>query len=224
MGTAGGQTWPAQIIHVNEDGWVLVNRGTRHGVLVGLPLLVVSPAPRDLRDLRDVSGDGTPDDAPAALRIRRTFELLEVIHAEEACAIAIAARTPQERRPSIYRGPENEVLVWVPLPPAYTYPDPLAPDDDAAPAATDDADATDAGDTDDSDSLVSYNEPPTEGDQNDRRWEHALPLNGVNVGDNVVLARPITAPGASALSTSATAATNDNPFESGRDYDWARSR
>ncbi len=37
--TASG-TWPADVIHVNEDGWVLVNRGSQHGVFVGMRLLV----------------------------------------------------------------------------------------------------------------------------------------------------------------------------------------
>ena len=43
--------WPAQIIHVNEDGWALINRGATHGVSVGTRLLVVGDSMRDLRDL-----------------------------------------------------------------------------------------------------------------------------------------------------------------------------
>ncbi len=46
-----GALWPADIIHVNEDGWVLINRGSRHGVAVGLHLLVVGTGVRELRDL-----------------------------------------------------------------------------------------------------------------------------------------------------------------------------
>ena len=76
--------WPADVIHVNEDGWVLINRGSRHGVAVGLHLLVVGASIRDLHDL--FAPDASSETQPPVLRIRRTYELLEVIYAEEDCA------------------------------------------------------------------------------------------------------------------------------------------
>ena len=115
--TAG--IWPADVIHVNEDGWVLVNRGREHGVAPGLRLLVVG---QGIRELRDLFAAGTVDEHAPVLRIRRTYELLDVIHVEAACAIAVAARTPVERRPRIYHGPDGELLVWVPLLSTFTWP------------------------------------------------------------------------------------------------------
>src|SRR5215472_14596247 len=98
VGASGTPTWPADIIHVNEDGWVLVNRGRTHGVLPGLRLLVVGEGIRALHDLSAPEAQGVSEEAIPTLRIRRIYEQLEVIHAEPACAIAIATRTPPERR------------------------------------------------------------------------------------------------------------------------------
>ncbi len=111
--------WPADIIHVNEDGWVLINRGLAQGVVIGQRLLVVGPSVRDLRNLFAPHGEAP---APVALQIRRTYELLEVVYAERDSAVAVAARAPAERRPEFYRGPSGELLVWVPLPKDYTWP------------------------------------------------------------------------------------------------------
>src|SRR5262249_53830427 len=129
MGTASGAgTWPADIIHVNEDGWVLINRGRAHGVLPGLRLLVVGQGIRELRDLFASEPQGTPEEPHAApalmLHTRRPSEKLEVLHAEWACATATATRTPPGRRRSVSRGPEGELLVWVPLPAGLTWPRP----------------------------------------------------------------------------------------------------
>src|SRR5579872_578558 len=115
-----GNLWPAEVIHVNEDGWVLVNRGRAHGVVPGLRLLVVGTGIR-------------------ALRIRRTYEELDVLYVEETCAVAVATRAPAARRPKFYRGPDGELLVWVPLPEGWTYPHP----------GTDDTPADDTDDSDD---------------------------------------------------------------------------
>src|SRR5260221_5974870 len=127
-------TWPADVIHVNEDGWVLINRGTQHGVTAGLRLLVVGAGARELHDLfpagaanaQPTEGEGEAGaaavDEPIVLRTRRTYELLEIVHVEPGCAIAIAARTPTERRPQFYRGLEGDLLVLVPLPADFTYP------------------------------------------------------------------------------------------------------
>src|SRR2546430_5683528 len=124
----GTPTWPADIIHVNEDGWVLVNRGRKHGVVPGLRLLVVGQGIRELRDLYAQAADSASDQP--ALRIRRIYEQLEVIHVEDRSAIAIATRTPPERRPSVYQGPDGELLVWGPLPEGFTWPRPTAAEGD----------------------------------------------------------------------------------------------
>jgi hypothetical protein len=230
-GTAS-QTWPADIIHVNEDGWVLVNRGLRHGVPIGLRLLVVGQSIRDLRDLV-ADGQAAESDeaaAPAALRIRRTYELLEVVYVEGACAVAIAARTPAGRRPQFYRGPEGELLVWVPLPPDFTYPKPGVEDephsDDEATDETDDMETAD--ETQDGERAAALDTPPERADQEDERWEEALPLNGVSVGDRVVPAVPASpatqqsAPSVGDGSGAGSPGSPAVPFEQGRSYDWIK--
>lgn len=215
-GSAGG-VWPASIVHVNEDGWVLVNRGARHGVVPGLRLLVVGD---EARDLRDTAADGA---LATLLRIRRTYELLDVIYAEEQSAVAIAARVPRERRPQVYRAPGGELLVWVPLPPTYTWPTPPS-----ANAVEGDDEASDTQDLDDGaqddDAAGEPEAPEVEdaesiaADQEDDRWEQALPLNGLHVGDLVLPAIP--APAADASASAAAAEHQDTSFDSGRDYDW----
>ncbi len=238
----GTSVWPADIIHVNEDGWVLINRGRMHGVVLGLRLLVAGQGIRELRNLYAQAGDDVAGEP--ALRIRRTYEQLEVIHVEERSAIAIATRTPSERRPHVYRGPDGELLVWVPLPEGFTWPKPGtatphgshgdaddADDtdemDDTANAAPDDGDGEgDAGQDPDGDTTDA---PPELGEQDDERWEEALPLNGVAVGDIVLPAIPVTGTGAtmtSAMSggapTGGAGESHINPFESGRSYDWMK--
>jgi hypothetical protein len=226
--------WPADVIHVNEDGWVLINRGSRDGVAAGLRLLVVGTGIRDLHDL--FAPDASSETQPPALRIRRTYELLEVVHAEENCAVAIATRTPAARRPTVYRGPEGELLVWVPLPEGYTWPPPNSAPDDAqqpesppwAPASADDA--TTEGDSSDDGEADA---PPERAPQDDEPWEEALPLNSVSVGDIVLPALPATpsspsAPHAPASSVGAIGGTPaeahdpSSPFEMGRTYDWMK--
>ena len=225
--------WPADVIHVNEDGWVLINRGSRDGVAVGLRLLVVGTGIRDLHDL--FAPDASSETQPPALRIRRTYELLEVIHAEEHCAVAIATRTPAARRPTVYRGPEGELLVWAPLPEGYTWPPPNSSNDSQQPesppwaSASADDTPTDDESTDDGDADA----PPERAPQDDEPWEEALPLNSVSVGDIVLPALPATpaSPSAShapASSANATGGTSTgahdpaSPFEQGRTYDWMK--
>jgi len=266
MGASTGPAdiWPADVIHVNEDGWVLINRGGRHGIPVGLRLLAVGQGTRELADLfapgaqparaaegiaedgvaEDGAGEAAADGAagdeavsppaplPVALRIRRTYELLEVVYVEEGCAVAISARTPAERRPQFYRAPEGELLVWVPLPPGFTYPKPGA-DEDEEPAEDDgtyaepddegeDAAAAPGTDTPGTDT------PPQRAEQEDERWEEALPLNGVGVGDSVVPAVPAQPRGASASAGGGSrqapgAGTDGTTFEQGRTYDWMKT-
>jgi len=227
--------WPADVIHVNEDGWVLINRGSRHGVAVGLRLLVVGTGIRDLHDL--FAPDASSETQPPALRIRRTYELLEVIHAEENCAVAIATRTPAARRPTVYRGPEGELLVWAPLPEGYTWPPPNSATDaqqpESPPWAPPSADAT--ATDDESSGDVDVDAPPERAPQDDEPWEEALPLNSVSVGDIVLPALPAspsspsTTPASSvgAISSapgSAPTGAHDpsSPFELGRTYDWMK--
>lgn len=236
MSQTGGSLWPADIIHVNEDGWVLINRGSQHGVSIGLRLLVVGTGIRDLHNL--FAPEGADTIQPPALRIRRTYELLEVVHAEADCAIAIAARTPVERRPTVYRGPEGELLVWVPLPEGYTWPPPgdssAATEQQAETppwaASADDRDTTSDEDAD---------APPEQGPQDDELWEEALPLNSVSVGDIVLPAIPAVPATPSAPSMPSIASTTpapssatgnapsgghkpSSPFEQGRTYDWMK--
>jgi len=155
------------------------------------------------------------------LRTRRTYELLEIVYAEDRCAVAVAARAAAARRPEFYRGQGGELLVWVPLPNDYTWPQPAGPDDepsdddkpdDAYASGDDDAnDATDearASESEDAGGPPVGDEPPSHGDQEDQRWEEALPLNGVSVGDIVIPAVPIAqAAPTVGLSTSAATAT-----------------
>jgi len=223
--TAGG--WPADIIHVNEDGWVLVNRGRQQGVVPGLRLLGVG---QGVRDLRDLFAEGAADEQAPVLRIRRTYELLDVIHVEAACAIAVAARTPVERRPRIYRGPDGELLVWVPLPSDFTWPLPGEAAAGAADtkeagggrAASDDEEGFAAGSAASNvgieDMENAADAPPERSEQDDERWEEALPLNGVSVGDRVLPAIPATGVAGGASGTAGSGA--GNPFEAGRAYDW----
>jgi hypothetical protein len=261
-------TWPADVIHVNEDGWVLINRGTQHGVPVGLRLVVIGAGARELRDLfpaaatppadaRPAEGDAGEDgetadamaDEPVVLRTRRTYELLEIVHVEADCAVAIAARTPAERRPEFYRGPDGDLLVWVPLPADFTYPradsaDEEDEEDEEEPYDEADTDAEDGADQ----GAPEIDSPPQRADQEDERWEQALPLNGVGVGDQVVPAVPVSAAqpaqprttrsapgtrgtsgtsgtsGASGASATQPASGEQSltPFEQGRSYDWMK--
>src|SRR5258706_12471021 len=181
-GVGGTSTWPADIIHVNEDGWVLINRGRAHGVLPGLRLLVVGSGIRELRDLfpaatREVAGDATSQPPAPALRTRRTYEQLDVVSNEDAFAVAVATRTPPERRPEFYRGLEGELLVWVPLPAGFTWPQPGADEHDLPPDAVANGDTGDrqeeSWDEDDTADTAGEDEgdtPPALAEQDDEGW------------------------------------------------------
>lgn len=243
--------WPADVIHVNEDGWLLINRGARHGVPAGLRLLVVGAGARELRDLFPAGAKGTTADEeteqeteqegsqveePIVLRTRRTYELLEVVHVEPACAIAIAARTPAERRPQFYRGPQGELLVWVPLPPTFTYPKPDTGDEEEEETEQPEDQAQEGEADERAGAGAGIDVPPQRTDQEDERWEEALPLNGVGVGDQVVPAVPVGPDQptmTSGANTSAGATTKQGqqaqpgaspltPFEQGQSYDWMK--
>lgn len=194
-------TWPATVIHVNEDGWVLINRGSHQGVVRGQRLLVVGEGVRELRDLASENGAtgaslSVPTSMAPVLTIRRTYEMLEVVYAEGECAVAIATRTPHERRPEVYRGPGGELLVWVPLPEGYTWPPAGGVDDTELMDEADDEEADEAEEpdasledgelTDEASGDALPDTPPERGEQEDERWEEALPLNSVRVGALVV--------------------------------------
>jgi hypothetical protein len=239
--TSNAALWPADVIHVNEDGWVLINRGSRHGVSVGLHLLVVGTGARELHDL--FAPDASTETQPPVLRIRRTYEMLEVVYAEESCAIAIATRTPASRRPTVYRGPEGELLVWVPLPEGYTWPPPNSSTSQqsqplntpAPPWVAEDrgeSDAEDAADTSDEPDA-----PPERAPQDDEPWEEALPLNSVSVGDIVLpaipaspatsaavpaAAIPTSSPSDSATTNASAESTTDTSLAQGPSYDWLK--
>jgi hypothetical protein len=231
-GASTSQGWPADVIHVNEDGWVLINRGRAHGVAQGLRLLVVGSGTRELRDVFA----GNDGEAPVVLRTRRTYELLEVVHADDRCAVAIASRSPAERRPEFYRGPEGELLVWVPLPEGYTWPpigedDDQQPEDEAREPSDSDLQEGEAPASADAGDAAGQDVPPGTGDQQDQRWEEALPLNSVSVGDVVIPAVP-AASGAAPLSASPRSAAGSaaepgaagggtgDPAAWDRQYDW----
>jgi hypothetical protein len=233
LGNAGlASTWPADIVHINEDGWVLINRGKRHGVPVGMRLLVIGAGTREIGDLF-AAGLDEVDDPPVVLRTRRTYELIEVVHVEDASAVAIAARTAPNRRPQFYRGPEGELLVWVPLPPDFTYPKPGGEDDEMLDDDEDQEPYDGADETEDATAsgTPSTDTPPQRAEQEDERWEQALPLNGVSVGDRVVPAMPASPGQSSAVSDSAAMGNPEAPsstetssatFEQGRSYDWMK--
>lgn len=219
-GSLGAATWPADVIHVNEDGWVLINRGSRHGISVGLGVLVVGQGVRELRNLfAGEAGGSSQQELPVVLRTRRTYELLEIVHVEDASSIAIATRTPAERRPRFFLGPEGETLVWVPLPADFRQPQDSH--DFSTPTGVvpqDSGDEADSGEVTD--------EPPEQEEQEDELWEQALPLNSVNVGDQVVPAVPIptSAHSSQVQDTSAptTSAAELTAYEQARTYDWMK--
>lgn len=216
--SSAGGTWPAEIVHVNEDGWVLINRGSRHGVLPGLRLLVVGD---EARELRNTATDG---DLSTLLRIRRTYELLDVVYAEERCAVAIAARVPRERRPQAYRAPGGELLVWVPLPPTYTWPTPPASvsvSEEAADEQEPDDGAQDEDTVGEPETVEIEDAESIAAAQEDDRWEQALPLNGLHVGDLVLPAIPAPVPTTTdASAEQGSAEHQDTLYDAGRDYDW----
>ncbi|GEM_PF-866947 len=248
--------WPADVIHVNEDGWVAINRGLTHGVMVGMRLLVIGAGVREVRDLFNANPNA-PESAsaekPVVLRTRRTYELLEVIYVEQESAIAVATRAPLERRPEFYRGPDGELLVWVPLPKDYTWPPPDATDNEATASADNDdnynygygygyGQSDDSADDDDENEVAGdsaeladdeVDAPNERIAQEDERWEEALPLNGVSVGDRVTPAIPATQ-GAPITPPTSTAAATEPPPEntpenahgsseaSGPTYDWLK--
>ncbi len=226
-----------QVIHVNEDGWVVINRGTQDGVAEGQKFVVLSErTPRQIHDLFPArSTDGRA--SPVVLQVSTAYELLRVILVESACCVAISDRVPPERTPQPFLGPQGELLLYTPPPPDWRY-DALDLDE-AEPAdhANEDEQAERAPDTDNAGPTnpANSNAPKTAtidpATQQDRLWDGALPLNALQVGDEVVLAHPYipgtrTSTGTStsgSLTTGYPLSSEGNTPSTPQPYDWFKS-
>jgi len=201
------QVLRGQVIHVNEDGWVVINRGAQDGVSDGMRFAVLGE--RNARQIRNLFPSGEPADKtahPVVLRADTAYELLRVILVERACCVAISDRVPPERTPQPFLGPQGELLLYTPPSADWRY-DALdleessadAPTDEAADAENEGAEdraAEDSADEADGPAEPALGEGDAEaestaevaGRQQERLWDGALPLNAVQVGDVVVLA------------------------------------
>jgi hypothetical protein len=224
-----------RIIHVNEDGWVVINRGAQDGVSEGQRFAVLGERnPRQIRDLFTAAGAGDQPDLPVVLHTDTAYELLRVILVERRCCVAISDRVPPERTPQAFLGPQGELLVYTPPPPDWRY-DAL----DLEEAANNTDEATDKFDeTDDEDGEaeeVEAEEAPVADDlamkQQERLWDGSLPLNALQVGDEVVQAQPyhpgvwaIPAAGETSAAPTETNATpdSDKPPTDHAAYDWLK--
>lgn len=225
-----------QVIHVNEDGWVVINRGAQDGVSEGVRFAVLGE--RNPRQIRDLFPAGAQTSAPArsvVLRADTAYELLRVILVERQCCVAISDRVPPERTPQPFVGPQGELLLYTPPPADWRYD---ALDLEVASEDTP-AEAMDADDQEEDDSASGSedtNETADEdaaedeenaadlaGRQQERLWDGALPLNAVQVGDQVVMARPyhpgmLEAPASTEASAPVTVDASDKPAS----YDWLK--
>lgn len=221
-----------QVIHVNEDGWIVINKGTQDGVVEGQKFVVLGERnPRQIHDLYPESTENSPAVQPLVLRVDTAYELLRVILVERACCVAISDRVPQERTPLPFLGPQGELLLYTPPPPDWRY-DALDLKEAQTEPDTEDEDDEDAtGDEDEGEDNAAEEEASANesadaaidpNTQQDRLWDGALPLNALQVGDEVVLAQPYL-PGASStagetLPTSASV-TPSTPEA----YDWFKT-
>ncbi len=220
-----------QVIHVNEDGWVVINRGAQDGVSEGQRFAVLGERnPRQIRDLFPAA-TGDPSDLPVVLHTDTAYELLRVILVERRCCVAISDRVPPERTPQMFLGPQGELLVYTPPPPDWRY-DALDLEE-AAENADDAADESGEGDDDEAEEVETA-ETAAEDDlvakQQERLWDGSLPLNALQVGDEVIQAQPYH-PGAWATSiaeisapsteTSAAPDASDPPTDH-QAYDWLK--
>jgi len=157
--------------------------------------------------------------------------------------VAISDRVPQERTPQVFLGPQGELLVYTPPPAEWRY-DALdlegseeaaedegaeaSEDDEAAPAekATDAAEGADAaGEQEAAEDEGSATDLP--GRQQERLWDGALPLNAVQVGDQVVMATPYRAgawqeSASSETSAPASSSTSTDGADKPATYDWLK--
>jgi hypothetical protein len=231
-----------QVIHVNEDGWVVINRGAQDGVSEGFRFAVLGErSPRQIRNLFPASEAADAAAArPVVLRADTAYELLRVILVERECCVAVSDRVPPERTPQAFLGPQGELLVYTPPPAEWRY-DALdlegsedasadegaeaSEEDEEAPAeaAAEGADAAgEQGATEDEGSAADLT-----GRQQERLWDGALPLNAVQVGDQVVMATPYRAgawqeSASSEASAPASSATSAEGADKPASYDWLK--
>lgn len=206
-----------KVIHVNEDGWVVINLGARDGVQEGQRFAVLGERrPRQIHD-PFAPAASRPQSQPV-LRVDTAYELLRVILVERQCCIAISARVPPERTPQPFLGPQGELLLYTPAPADWRYDafelEEAAGEDEAEESDTRDAQPeengaliADAGDqAEDAIEEVEeaeeiYEEDPAEmmARQQEHLWDGSLPLNAVQVGDEVILAQPYSPAGLALL-------------------------
>lgn len=213
-----------QVIHVNEDGWVVINRGSQDGVVEGQKFVVLGERnPRQIHDLYPQSAENSGAAQPAVLRVDTAYELLRVILVERACCVAISDRVPQDRTPLPFLGPQGELLLYTPPPPDWRYD---ALDLDETQEKTDEEDVEDEDEDDEAETADESEDSEIDPTiQQDRLWDGALPLNALQVGDEVVLAQPYL-PGAWATGSTASENAPASPEAAAtmpEAYDWFKT-
>jgi hypothetical protein len=199
-------------IYVNEDGWCALSLGARDGVQPGQRFAVLG----DHRPLAiyDPFAPSSPHaQRQPVLRSHTAYELLRVILVEEQCSITISDRVPPEREPQPFIGPEGELLLFTPPPADWRFDAwelEEATEAEAAPNEQE-PDEEEGEAEDDTRPVVATHPLPmlaptraenpadeTAGDspvdiiarQQEHLWDGSLPLNAVQVGDEVILAQP----------------------------------
>jgi hypothetical protein len=206
-----------KVIHVNEDGWVVINLGASDGVQEGQRFAVLGERrPRQIHD--PFAPTNSKQARQPVLRVDTAYELLRIILVEHQCCVAVSARVPPERTPQPFLGPQGELLLYTPAPADWRYDafeleeDETEEDDpneegseEAGVLVVDEDEDEDEEDGDASDRAGQHEEALPEEDpaemiarQQEHLWDGSLPLNAVQVGDEVILAQPYL-PGASAL-------------------------
>jgi hypothetical protein len=192
--------------------------------------------PRQIRDLFPAAGAGYQSDRQVVLHTDTAYELLRVILVERGCCVAISDRVPPERTPQAFLGPQGELLVYTPPPPDWRF-DALDLEETTGDTAEGASEADETTDDDYEAEEVKAAEAPVEDDltakQQERLWDGALPLNALQVGDEVVQAQPYH-PGVWATATPAAAAAsattpeadaapdaNEHPADH-TSYDWLK--
>lgn len=226
-----------QVIHVNEDGWVVINRGAQDGVSDGQRFAVLGERnPRQIRDPFPTREGADAPDRPVVLRADTAYEVLRVILVERQCCVAISDRVPPERTPQPFLGPQGELLLYTPPPADWRY-DALELEEgkdspaDEADAASDDNQAEDdaASESEPEGETRGASTPVDEESaadlaerQQERLWDGALPLNAVQVGDEVVMALPYR-PGAwEGPEASASSPAPADAAATPSSYDWLK--
>lgn len=231
------QVLRGQVIHVNEDGWVVINRGGQDGVSEGQRFVVLGErTPRQIRNPFPSDAANEQSTLPVVLRADTAYELLRVILVERHCCVAISDRVPPERVPQTFLGPQGELLVYTPPPADWRYDAlDLEEENETVPAEEDakaeEADGGDAGDPTNEDEAAGEEEGEEAQEEEDnpvarqqeRLWDGSLPLNAVQVGDEVVMALPYRPGGwetSAQAEASAPAATD--AADKSASYDWLK--